>query len=292
MGTIVAIVLLVLIVALAIVTVVRSVRIVPQAQAGIVERFGRYHRTLHAGLNLVTPFVDRLRPLIDLREQVVSFPPQPVITKDNLVVGIDTVIYFQVTDPKSATYEIANYVAAVEQLTVTTLRNVVGGMDLDTTLTSRDFINGELRKELDEATGPVGAAGQPGGAQGDRAARVDPGLDGEADAGRPGQAGRDLVGRGRQAGGHPDRRGREAGGRAAGPRRGGGRGGQGGGGRHRRGGPGPRPGAGDRDRLPRDPRGQPRSAPAGLQVPGDAARARPGQRQQDVDRAERARQGA
>jgi regulator of protease activity HflC (stomatin/prohibitin superfamily) len=153
MGTTVAIVLVVLIAVLAIVTVVRSVRIVPQAQAGIVERFGRYHRTLHAGLNLVTPFIDRLRPLIDLREQVVSFPPQPVITKDNLVVGIDTVIYFQVTDPKSATYEIANYVAAVEQLTVTTLRNVVGGMDLDTTLTSRDFINGELRKELDEATG-------------------------------------------------------------------------------------------------------------------------------------------
>jgi len=156
MGTIVAIVLLVLVVGLAIFTVVRSVRIVPQARAGIVERFGRYHRTLPAGLNLVTPFIDRLRPLIDLREQVVSFPPQPVITKDNLVVGIDTVIYFQVTDPKSATYEIANYVAAVEQLTVTTLRNVVGGMDLETTLTSRDKINGELRKELDEATGRWG----------------------------------------------------------------------------------------------------------------------------------------
>src|SRR6516225_955038 len=152
MSTVVAIVLLVLIVGLAIFTVLRSVRIVPQARAGIVERFGRYHRTLHAGLNLVMPFIDRLRPLIDLREQVVSFPPQPVITKDNLVVGIDTVIYFQVTDPKSATYEIANYVAAVEQLTVTTLRNVVGGMDLDTTLTSRDKINGELRRELDEAT--------------------------------------------------------------------------------------------------------------------------------------------
>src|SRR5690348_4606696 len=156
MGTIVAIVLLILIVVLTLYAVLRSVRIVPQARAGIVERFGRYHRTLHAGLNVVMPFVDRLRPLIDLREQVVSFPPQPVITKDNLVVGIDTVIYFQVTDPKSATYEIANYVAAVEQLTVTTLRNVVGGMDLDTTLTSRDKINGELRRELDEATGRWG----------------------------------------------------------------------------------------------------------------------------------------
>jgi regulator of protease activity HflC (stomatin/prohibitin superfamily) len=157
MGAIVAIVLLVLVIGIAIFAVIRSVRIVPQARAGIVERFGRYHRTLHAGLNLVMPFIDRLRmPLMDLREQVVSFPPQPVITKDNLVVGIDTVIYFQVTDPKSATYEIANYVAAVEQLTVTTLRNVVGGMDLDTTLTSRDKINGELRKELDEATGRWG----------------------------------------------------------------------------------------------------------------------------------------
>ena len=156
MGTIVAIVLLVLIVGLVIVAVVRSVRIVPQARAGVVERLGRYHRTLHPGLNLLTPFIDRVRPFIDLREQVVSFPPQPVITKDNLVVGIDTVIYFQVTDPRAATYEIANYVAAVEQLTVTTLRNVVGGMDLETTLTSRDKINGELRKELDEATGRWG----------------------------------------------------------------------------------------------------------------------------------------
>ena len=152
MGTIVAIVLLVLVVGLAVFAVLRSVRIVPQAHAGIVERFGRYHRTLNAGLNLVMPFIDRLRPLIDLREQVVTFPPQPVITKDNLVVGIDTVIYYQVTDPRSVTYEIAAPVAAVEQLTVTTLRNVVGGMDLDTTLTSRDKINGELRRELDDAT--------------------------------------------------------------------------------------------------------------------------------------------
>jgi regulator of protease activity HflC (stomatin/prohibitin superfamily) len=156
MGAIIAIVLLVLVLGLAMFAVVRAVRIVPQARAGIVERFGRYHRTLHAGLNLMTPFIDRLRPLVDLREQVVSFPPQPVITKDNLVVHIDTVIYFQVTDPKSATYEIVNYVAAVEQLTVTTLRNVVGGMDLETTLTSRDNINGVLRQELDEATGRWG----------------------------------------------------------------------------------------------------------------------------------------
>jgi regulator of protease activity HflC (stomatin/prohibitin superfamily) len=156
MSTLIATVLLVVFVALVVAAVVKSVRIVPQATAGIVERFGRYHRTLHAGLNIVTPFVDRLRPLIDLREQVVSFPPQPVITRDNLVVGIDTVIYFQVTDPRAATYEVANYITAVEQLTVTTLRNVVGGIDLEHALTSRDQINSELRKELDEATGKWG----------------------------------------------------------------------------------------------------------------------------------------
>src|ERR1039457_5810207 len=156
MSSLVAIILLVVLVVLAVAAVSRSIRIVPQASAGIVERFGRYHRTLHAGLNMVTPFVDRLRPLLDLREQVVSFPPQPVITQDNLVVGIDTVIYFQVTDARAATYEVANYITAVEQLTVTTLRNVVGGMDLETALTSRDQINSLLRKELDEATGRWG----------------------------------------------------------------------------------------------------------------------------------------
>jgi regulator of protease activity HflC (stomatin/prohibitin superfamily) len=155
-GTAVTAIVALIIVALAVVTVLRAIRIVPQATAGIVERFGRYHRTLHAGLNIVIPFVDRLRPLIDLREQVVSFPPQPVITKDNLVVSIDSVIYYQVTDPRAATYEVANFITAVEQLTVTTLRNVVGGMDLERTLTSRDQINSELRRELDEATGKWG----------------------------------------------------------------------------------------------------------------------------------------
>ncbi|MGZ4354059.1 MAG: SPFH domain-containing protein [Gaiellaceae bacterium] len=134
----------------------RTVRIVPQARAGIVERLGRYNRTLNPGLTILMPFVDRLKPLIDLREQVVSFPPQPVITEDNLVVNIDTVIYFQVNDPKSATYEIANYIQAIEQLTVTTLRNVIGGMALEMTLTSRDEINGQLRGVLDEATGKWG----------------------------------------------------------------------------------------------------------------------------------------
>src|SRR5881398_672815 len=134
----------------------RTVRIVPQARAGVVERLGRYNRTLDAGLAIVVPFIDRLRPLIDLREQVVSFKPQPVITEDNLVVSIDSVIYFQVTDPKSATYEIANYIQAIEQLTVTTLRNVIGGMALEKTLTSRDEINSQLRGVLDDATGKWG----------------------------------------------------------------------------------------------------------------------------------------
>src|SRR5271154_943822 len=104
----------------------RTVRIVPQARAGIVERLGRYHRTLNPGMTVLVPFVDRLKPLIDLREQVVSFPPQPVITEDNLVVGIDTVLYFTVNDAKSSTYEISNPLQAIEQITVTTLRNVVG----------------------------------------------------------------------------------------------------------------------------------------------------------------------
>jgi regulator of protease activity HflC (stomatin/prohibitin superfamily) len=139
-----------------VVVVLRTVRIVPQARAGVVERLGRYQRTLQPGLALLVPFVDRMRPLIDLRENVVSFPPQPVITEDNLVVNIDTVIYFQVTDPRAATYEIANYIAAIEQLTVTTLRNVIGGMTLEHTLTSRDRINAELRGVLDEATGKWG----------------------------------------------------------------------------------------------------------------------------------------
>jgi len=148
--------LLVLIFLFVVLMLAKTVRIVPQARAGIVERFGKYKETLPAGLNIVVPFVDRVRYLIDLREQVVSFPPQPVITEDNLVVSIDTVIYFQVTDPIAATYEIANYIQAIEQLTMTTLRNIVGGMDLEGTLTSRDQINSGLRGVLDEATGKWG----------------------------------------------------------------------------------------------------------------------------------------
>ena len=148
--------ILILLVVIFGVILARSIRIVPQASAGIVERLGRYHRTLGAGLAIIIPFIDRLRPLIDMRERVVSFPPQPVITEDNLVVSIDTVIYFQVTEPKSATYEIENYIQGIEQLTVTTLRNVVGGLDLEAALTSRDSINAVLRGVLDEATGKWG----------------------------------------------------------------------------------------------------------------------------------------
>ena len=149
-------IVLLVVAGLVLLTLARTIRIVPQARAGVVERLGRYSRTLTPGLTLVVPFVDRIRDMIDMREQVVSFAPQPVITEDNLVVSIDTVIYFQVTDPKSATYEIANYIQAIEQLTVTTLRNVIGGMALEKTLTSRDEINGQLRGVLDDATGKWG----------------------------------------------------------------------------------------------------------------------------------------
>jgi len=154
--TIVVSVIILIIAIFVLVTLFRSIRIIPQARAGVVERLGRYHRTLMPGLNVVVPFIDKVRPLIDMREQVVSFPPQPVITEDNLVVSIDTVVYFQVNDARAATYEIANYLGAVEQLTTTTLRNVVGGLNLEEALTSRDNINGQLRVVLDEATGKWG----------------------------------------------------------------------------------------------------------------------------------------
>jgi regulator of protease activity HflC (stomatin/prohibitin superfamily) len=151
-----ALIVVLVVAAIVIAVLSRSIRIIPQARARVVERLGRYHRTLNPGIALVVPFIDRVRPQIDLREQVVSFPPQPVITEDNLVVNIDSVIYFQVTEAKAATYEIANYIQAIEQLTVTTLRNVIGGMALEKTLTSRDEINNALRGVLDEATGKWG----------------------------------------------------------------------------------------------------------------------------------------
>ena len=148
--------LVLVLVVFAVVVVRRSVRVIPQAFTGIVERLGRYRVTLNPGLNILVPFIDRLLPLVDMREKVVSFPPQPVITEDNLVVSIDTVVYFQVTNPKSAVYEIQDYLQGVEQLTTTTLRNVVGGLNLEEALTSRDNINSQLRVVLDEATGKWG----------------------------------------------------------------------------------------------------------------------------------------
>ena len=173
-------------------------------------------RTLDPGLALVVPFVDRVKPLIDLREQVVSFPPQPVITEDNLVVGIDTVIYFTVTDPKAATYEVANPLQAIEQLTVTTLRNVIGGMTLEETLTSRDNINSQLRVVLDEATGKWGIRVNRVELKSVEPPRtVQEAMEKQMRAERDRRAAI-LNGRGRQAVADPHGRGREAGGGAEG----------------------------------------------------------------------------
>ena len=152
----VALIVIIVVVVFAIVFASRTIKIIPQAKAGVVERFGRYSRTLEPGLVLVTPFVERVRPLVDLREQVVNFSPQSVITDDNVVVAIETVLYFTITDPRSATYEVANPLQAIEQLTVTTLRNVIGGLTLEQTLTARENVNAELRTVLDEATGKWG----------------------------------------------------------------------------------------------------------------------------------------
>lgn len=152
----VALIVAVVLVLLVAVVIFRSIALVPQAEAAVIERLGRYSRTVSGQLTLLVPFADRVRARVDLRERVVSFPPQPVITQDNLTVQIDSVVYFQVTSPQAAVYEISNYIAAVEQLTITTLRNVVGGMTLEETLTSRDQINSQLRGVLDEATGRWG----------------------------------------------------------------------------------------------------------------------------------------
>ena len=151
-----AFIIIAVIVILVLIIAAKSLLVIPQAQAAVIERLGRYRMTAAPGLNALMPFFDKVRARIDLREQVVSFPPQPVITEDNLTVSIDTVVYFQVTDPRAAVYEIANYIIGVEQLTTTTLRNVVGGMSLEQALTSRDRINSQLRGVLDEATGRWG----------------------------------------------------------------------------------------------------------------------------------------
>jgi regulator of protease activity HflC (stomatin/prohibitin superfamily) len=152
----VALIVIVVVVIFALIVAARTVRVIPQARAGVVERLGRYSRTLEPGLTLVTPFIDRVKPLVDLREQVVNFSPQSVITEDNVVVAIETVLYFTITDPRSATYEVANPLQAIEQLTVTTLRNVIGGLTLEDTLTARENVNTQLRVVLDEATGKWG----------------------------------------------------------------------------------------------------------------------------------------
>jgi regulator of protease activity HflC (stomatin/prohibitin superfamily) len=152
----VAVIVLAVLVVVALTFAARTIRVIPQARAGVLERLGRYNRTLEPGLTLVMPFIDRVRPLIDLREQVVNFSPQPVITQDNVVVAIETVLYFTITDPRAATYEIASPLQAIEQLTVTTLRNVIGGITLEDSLTSRENVNTQLRGVLDEATGKWG----------------------------------------------------------------------------------------------------------------------------------------
>ncbi|MGI9163921.1 MAG: SPFH domain-containing protein [Mycobacterium sp.] len=155
-GAITGLVVLAVLVVFAIIVVAKSVALIPQAEAAVIERLGRYSKTVSGQLTLLIPFIDRIRARVDLRERVVSFPPQPVITEDNLTVNIDTVVYFQVTNPQAAVYQISNYIVGVEQLTTTTLRNVVGGMTLEQTLTSRDKINAQLRGVLDEATGRWG----------------------------------------------------------------------------------------------------------------------------------------
>ena len=249
-------------------TVVRSVRIIPQARARNVERFGRYRKTLEPGMNFIIPFVDRVKTQIDLREQVVSFNGQPVITEDNLVVLIDTVLFFQVTDPRAADYEIVNYIRAIEQLTATMLRSVIGSMDLEQTLTSRDKINTLLRGVLDDASGKWGI----------RVTRVeikaiDPpksvkdAMEKQMRAEREKRAAI-LTAEGAAAVEDPDRRGRQA---ERDPAR---RGRQAGRDPARRG-----PGRGDLPGLPGDPPQRPRPEAARLPVPADAAadRQRPGQ---------------
>jgi regulator of protease activity HflC (stomatin/prohibitin superfamily) len=151
-----ALIVVAVVVLFLLVVAARTIRVIPQARAGVVERLGRYSRTLEPGLTIVTPFIDRVKPLVDLREQVVNFAPQSVITEDNVVVAIETVLYFTITDPRSATYEVANPLQAIEQLTVTTLRNVIGGLTLEKTLTARENVNTQLRTVLDEATGKWG----------------------------------------------------------------------------------------------------------------------------------------
>src|SRR4051794_14228406 len=157
----VGLIVLAVVAVFALLVAARTVRIIPQARAAVVERLGRYQRTLTPGLGIVVPFIDRVRPLIDLREQVVTFKPAGVITGDNVGIQIDSVLYFTITDAKSVSYEVASPLQAIEQLTVTTLRNVIGGLTLEEALTSRDAVKTQPRTGLDEATGPWGGRVKP-----------------------------------------------------------------------------------------------------------------------------------
>ena len=274
-------ILLVIIAVFALLLAAKTVRIIPQARAGVVERLGRYQRTLSPGLAIVIPFVDRVGGMIDLREQVVTFKPAGVITGDNVGIQIDSVLYFTITDAKSVSYEVANPLQAIEQLTVTTLRNVIGGMTLEEALTSRDTINSQLRTVLDDATGRWGirvnrvevkAIDPPASiqeamekqmraerdrraailtAEGSKQSQI---LNAEGE-----KTAAVLTRRGPADGRDPARRGR---------------------------------GEGDRHRLSRDPRGRSRPGPALLPVPADAAQARPGRREQDLRHPERVQPGA
>ena len=253
------------------ITAAAGVRIVPQARAGVVERLGRYSRTLEPGLTLIVPYIDRVKPLIDLREQVVTFPPQPVITEDNLVVGIDTVIYFTVTDPRAATYEVANPLQAIEQLTVTTLRNVIGGMTLEETLTSRDNDQQPLRAVLDEATGRWGIRVNRVELKSVEPPRtVQEAMEKQMRAERDRRA-TILTAEGVSAVAILTAEGEKQSAvlRAEGAA-------------HRRDPQGRGRGEGDRDRVQRDPRRRARSGAALLPVPADAAAARAGQREQGL----------
>ena len=193
----IALVVIFALIVFVVVSLVRAVRIVPQSQAYVVERLGRFQAVMRGGFHLLVPFVDRVAARIDLREQVANFPPQPVITADQAMVSIDSVIYFQITDPRSATYEVANFLQAIEQLTATTLRNLIGSLDLEQTQTSRESDQQAAARRPRRGHGPVGHPRDPRRAQVDRAAAASPGRHGAADHGGAHQARHDSDGRGR-----------------------------------------------------------------------------------------------
>ena len=148
--------IVVILIVIALIYILKSIKIVPESRVLIVEKLGKYDRSLNSGLSFLNPFFDRVARSVSLKEQVVDFPPQPVITKDNATMQIDTVVYFQITDPKLDTYGVERPLSAIENLTATTLRNIIGDMTVDQTLTSRDIINTKMRQELDDATDPWG----------------------------------------------------------------------------------------------------------------------------------------